>query len=128
MKTTLARIAAAALPGFFAVLVIFAATAEADGGKDVNPTAMGQSLRAQLAGVDYQFAIATNGHLALTGEEGYASPSEALQELQLGQPGGDDTKCHLSDNGVEAVVILTNPPSALPQPCGVLGEAMEALA
>lgn len=131
MKTTFSRIAAAALPAFFALIVIFAATAEAEGNgasASANTTGVGQSLRAQLEGVDYQFAIAKNGHLDLTGESGYASPTDAITELQIGTLGGDETKCHLSDNGVEAVVILTNPPQFLPQPCGVLGEAMEAVA
>lgn len=131
MKTMFSRLAAVALPGLFAAMVIFAATAGAEGNgasASVNTTGIGHSLRSQLEGVDYQFAIAKNGTLDLTGENGYMSPTEAIQELQLGVPGGDDTKCHLSDNGVEAVVILSNPPRFLPQPCAVLGEAMEAVA
>ena len=128
MKTAFSKIAAIALPALFVVLVIFAASAEADGGKALDTTAMGQSIQHQLAGVDYQFAIAKAGRLDLTGEAGFASPTDAISELQLGSLGGDDTKCHLSDNGVEVVVILTNPPAALPQPCGIVGEAMDAAA
>lgn len=128
MKTMFSRLTGIALPALFAALVIFAATAEADGGKSLDPIAMGQSIRAQLAGVDYQYAIAQEGELALTGEAGFASPVDAVQELQLGTLGGSETMCHLSDNGVEVVVILTDPPSALPQPCGIVGEAMDAAA
>ena len=131
MKTTLSRIAAVALPALFALVVIFAASAEAEGNgasASVNTTGIGESLRSQLYGVDYQFAIAKNGSLDLTGESGYASPTDAITELQIGTLGGDESKCHLSDNGVEAVVILTNPPVTLGQPCGILGEAMEAVA
>lgn len=126
MKTTFSRIAAVVLPGLFALLVIFATTAEAGGGKTLSPTAMGQSIRAQLEGTTYQFAIATDGRLDLTGSEGFPSPTEAVQELQYGTLGGDETKCHLSDNGVEVVVLLGNPPRDIPQPCGVVGEALDA--
>lgn len=121
MKTLIA-VAVIAIAG------LFGHSAGADEGKALDTTAMGQSFRTQLEGVDYQFAIARAGQLEMTGEGGYASPTEAINELELGTLGGDETKCHLSDNGVEVVVILTNPPTTLPQPCGIVGEAMDAAA
>jgi hypothetical protein len=128
MKTTFSRLATVALPGLFALLVIFAATAEA-GGKSpdaMNTTAMGQSIREQLSGTSYQFAIAKSGVLVLTGEQGHTAPTAAVDELRNGVLGGDAAMCHLSDNGVEVVVLLDDPAESTTQPCGIVGEAFDA--
>ncbi len=130
MKTRLARIVTAVLPAAFALSVILAATALAEGNKPAHPvnvTAMGQSLHAQLRGQAFEFAIETDGRLDLTGEgRGVATPAGAVELVRSDRFGGTDATCHIRLGDTEVALVIVNGDDHPALPCGVVGEAYDA--
>jgi hypothetical protein len=90
----------------------------------VDPVAMAQSLRHQLADARvYQFAISVDGRLEATGEHGDPSPLAAVAALRNGAQGGDAVSCHATFGGGVEAVLLVNAGATDTQPCGLLGVA-----
>jgi hypothetical protein len=125
------RIFAGVIASLAVVSVAWATQAHADGeAAHANATAMGQSLRAQLADASfsYEFALEQDGRLELTGHSDGITAQGAVAMAQSTAFGGGDSFCHLTFGDIEAALIVTEPATDLPQPCGVLGLAFDAAA